>query len=288
VAKELERTIGVTMLLTYGSTEYTTSATQPPHDGEVRHGSTGLRCPYTDVKTVQLDASGDIARICERNEPGVVVVKGPGVTPGYVDPRHNVAIFTRDGYFKSGDVGRIDDDGYLWITGRVKDLIIRGGHNIDPLIIEDALKKHPGVLHVAAVGKPDAYAGELPIAYIERVPGAHTSAEELAAFAAEHITERAAAPRDIVLLDRMPFTDIGKPDKVRLRFDAAQRTYYALLSAAVGDVSALKVDAGPDETHGMRITIQLAASDARSREAIERRISDVMKAFSHYYVLKWV
>ncbi len=198
-ARDLERTVGVRMLLTYGSTEYTTSATQPPRAAEPRWGSTGIRLPYTEVRTVELDREGNIARFCGPDEPGLVAVKGPGVTPGYVDPKHNEGVFTQDGFFKSGDVGRIDTDGYLWITGRVKDLIIRGGHNIDPLMIEDAIKKHPAVLHVAAVGKPDAYAGELPIAYVQRIAGSNATEEELAAFAGEQVPERPAVPKEIHL-----------------------------------------------------------------------------------------
>ena len=91
-----------------------------------------------------------------------VVVKGPSVTPGYLEPKYNEGVFTREGWFNSGDLGRFDADGYLWLTGRVKDVIIRGGHNIDPSVIEETLLKHPDVLLAAAVSKPDAYAGELP------------------------------------------------------------------------------------------------------------------------------
>jgi fatty-acyl-CoA synthase len=285
--RDLERSIGVRMLLTYGSTEYTTSATQPPRDGEPRYGSTGLRLPYTEVMTAELDRDGNIARFCKPNEPGIVVVKGPGVTPGYVDPKHDVGIFTRDGYFKSGDVGRIDPEGYLWITGRVKDLIIRGGHNIDPLMIEDALKKHPAVLHAAAVAKPDAYAGELPVAYIQRVAGSNVTAQELAAFAQQHVSERPAVPKEIHLIDAMPLTDIGKPDKVGLRFDAAKRAYTEALSEALVKPAGFEVQVGTDETHGTKVTISVSAALDR-RADIERRINDVMKAYNHHYVVRWM
>ena len=99
-------------------------------------------------------------------------MKGPSVTPGYLEPKYNEGVFTREGWFNSGDLGRFDADGYLWLTGRVKDVIIRGGHNIDPSVIEETLLKHPDVLLAAAVSKPDAYAGELPVAYIQLVSGA--------------------------------------------------------------------------------------------------------------------
>ena len=283
--KELERSIGVRMLLTYGSTEYTTGATQPPRDGELRYGSTGLRYPYTEVKAVELDHDGNIARVCGPDELGIVAVRGPAVTPGYVDSKHNIGVFTRDGFFKSGDVGRIDSDGYLWITGRVKDLIIRGGHNIDPIMIEDAIKKHPAVLHVAAVGKPDAYAGELPVAYVQRVPGGAATADELLAFAQQHVPERAAVPKEIHFVEAMPLTDIGKPDKVNLRFDAARRTYSAVLAEALGPSAQVEVDVGHDKEHGTLVRIKASLTDC-SPEELERRVGAVMKTYSHHFIVR--
>ena len=284
-ARELERALGIRVLLTYGSTEYTTGATQPPREGDPRYGSTGMRVPYTDVRAVELDNEGDIARFCEANELGIIAVKGPGVTPGYVDPQHNVGIFTKDGYFKSGDCGRVDEDGFLWITGRVKDLIIRGGHNIDPQTIEHAIRKHPAVLHVAAVGKPDSYAGELPIAYVQRVNGSEASAEEILKFAEAHIPERPAVPKEIHFIDAMPVTDIGKPDKVGLRFDAAKHHYTQVLRDALNGDAGVEVEVGHDATHGTRVTISISGEKAGTRPAIEKRIAEVMKAYSHHYVI---
>ena len=275
--RALERGIGVRMLLTYGATEYTTSAAQPLRDGEVRWGSCGMRIPYTEVRAVELDRDGNIQRFCNTDEQGIIAVRGPGVTPGYVDPKHNIGVFTKDGFFKSGDVGRIDADGYLWITGRVKDLIIRGGHNIDPLMIEDAMKKHPAVLHVAAVAKPDAYAGELPIAYVQKAAGASVTAEELAAFALEHVPERPAVPKEFHFVEAMPVTDIGKPDKVSLRFDAAKRAYTEALSGLP-----VTVDVQPHETHGTEVRISVKGLTP----AIEQRISTVMKAYNHHFVVR--
>ena len=284
-ARELERGLGIRVLLTYGSTEYTTGATQPPREGDPRFGSTGMRVPYTQVRPVELDSEGNIARFCEPNELGIIVVKGPGVTPGYVDPKQNVGIFTRDGYFKSGDCGRVDEDGFLWITGRVKDLIIRGGHNIDPQTIEHAIRKHPAVLHVAAVGKPDSYAGELPIAYVQRVNDSTATAEEILTFAEAHIPERPAVPRDLHFIDTMPVTDIGKPDKVGLRFDAAKRHYTRVLGEALQGDALVEVEVGHDATHGTRVTIKISGEKSGTRPAIEKRIAAVMKAYSHHYVI---
>jgi fatty-acyl-CoA synthase len=289
VSRELERATGVQMLLTYGATEFTAAAAQAPRDdGEPRYGSAGIRYPYTQVKAVELDASGEIVRECAPNVLGMIVVKGPGVTPGYVDPKQNVGVFTRDGYFKTGDVGRIDEDGYLWITGRVKDLIIRSGHNIDPRVIEDSLNKHPDVLLAAAVGKPDSYAGELPVVFVQRVPGSTATAEELLAFAREHAIERPSAPKEVWLIDPMPLTDAGKPDKVRLRKEAMLRAYTEILGQALGQDFDLAVGVNADEQHGTRIDIRITPRGSEEpRSVVEKRIRDLMKSYAQHYRIDW-
>ena len=96
----------------------------------------------------------------------MVLFKAPNVIPGFVDPADTAQAFTEDGWLISGDIGRLDEQGRLHLQGRAKDLIIRGGHNIDPKTIEDALASHPAVRLCAAVGAPDAYAGELPVAFV--------------------------------------------------------------------------------------------------------------------------
>src|SRR5579862_830066 len=286
VAHELEKNIGVRVLLTYGATEYTANVTQAPRDGKPRYGSAGIRLPYTRLRAVKLDAAGAIERDCAVGEIGLILVKGPGVTPGYVDPRYNRGLFTADGWFISGDLGRFDAEGYHWLTGRVKDVIIRGGHNIDATLIEDILRKHPAVVLAAAVSKPDAYAGELPVAYVEPVKGAGVTAEELKNFVRAHITERAATPDEIFLLDQLPLTDIGKPDKVRLRQDAAARTFRAVLGKALGREAGLSIAVGPDATRGTIATIRVDAASAKRRE-IEAEIHRVMKDYTMPYRLDW-
>jgi fatty-acyl-CoA synthase len=283
VARQIESLIGVRVLLTYGATEYTQNVTQAPRDGDPKYGSPGLRLPYTHVKTVELD--GDvITRECGTNEIGVVVVKGPSVTPGYLEPKYNAGVFTRDGWFNSGDLGRFDADGYLWLTGRAKDVIIRGGHNIDPSVIEETLLKHRDVMLAAAVSKPDAYAGELPIAYVQLTPGGRASADEIRDFALAQIPERAAAPKEIIVVDKMPLTDVQKPAKVELRRDAARRAFREVLSG-VAD-GKLSVDVVPDPVKGNLTVISVTAA-ADARRALEEKINERMKAFSSAYSIRW-
>jgi fatty-acyl-CoA synthase len=286
VARELEKHVGVRVLLTDGATEYTANVTQAPRDGEPRYGSAGIRLPYTRLRAVKLDAAGNIERDCACGEIGVILVKGPGVTPGYVEPQYNRGIFAADGWFVSGDLGRFDVEGYLWLTGRVKDVIIRGGHNIDASLIEDTLRKHPAVVLAAAVSKPDAYAGELPVAYVEVMKGAAATADELKAFVRVHITERAATPDEIFLVEHLPLTDIGKPAKVLLRQDAAARVFRTVLGKALGRDSGLVVTVAPDPTQGTVATIRVAAP-ASERPAIEAAIDGVMKEYTMSYRVEW-
>ena len=284
VARQIEAAIGVRVLLTYGATEYTQNVTQAPRDGDPKFGSPGIRLPYTQVKTVELDDNGHVKRECQTDEIGVVIVKGPSVTPGYLDPKYNAGLFTADGWFNSGDLGRFDADGYLWLTGRIKDVIIRGGHNIDPTVIEETLLKHPEVLLAAAVSKPDGYAGELPIAYVQLVAGAKATADDLRQFALDHIPERPAAPKEIVVLDKMPLTDVGKPVKTQLRTDAARRAYREALEDVAPGRIVVEMIADPVKGQVAAIAV---SGDAAQRAVVEAGIHEKMKAFSTAYRIEW-
>lgn len=287
VAREITRLTGVRVLLTYGATEYTQNVAQGPRDGDPRFGSAGLRLPYARIRTVKLGADGTVERECAVDEIGAVLVGGPSVTPGYVDPAYDDGAFIAGGWFNSGDRGRIDADGHLWITGRAKDVIIRGGHNIDPSSIEEALRMHRDVVLVAAVGQPDSHAGELPVVYVQLVEDAAVSASELVAFARERVAEQAAAPKEVYILGAMPLTDAGKPDKVRLRLDAQRRAYAGALTAALGPVPVISVEVGPDAATGTLVTLSLSAPAPAARGAIELRIREVMKAYATHYVVRW-
>jgi fatty-acyl-CoA synthase len=196
-------------------------------------------------------------------------------------------MFTPDGWFNSGDLGRIDTDGYLWLTGRVKDVIIRGGHNIDPSVIEETLLKHPEVLLAAAVSKPDSYAGELPVAYVQLTGSAKVTADELRDFAQAHIPERAAAPKEIILVERMPLTDIGKPAKVKLRLDAARRAFTADLAGIAGGGASITVDMVADPQKGNLAVIKVDNAEGARRSDIEARIRERMRYYPTAYAITW-
>ncbi len=277
-AKAFEEQFGIRLLANYGLTENTASAALSPRGVEPRYGASGIRLPYTQIKTVRVDRSGAYLADGALGEPGVIAVKGPGVIPGYVDESLNGGLFFPGGWLNTGDLGHIDAEGYLWVTGRIKDLIIRGGNNIDPSMIEDTLLQHPAVELAAAVGKPDAYAGELPVAYVQLKPGAKSDAEEIKAFARERIPERGAAPVEIYVVERMPLTDVGKIFKPPLRRDAARRAFRAAL--AEGGVEA-EVAVTEDPASGMRADITLHDT----REEMQARARTILDAYTTPYQL---
>ena len=171
VGRAYEERFSVPVIEVYGMTETSSVHTIAYRDRPVRLGSVGHALPYSRMRVVELDGEGRFLRDCAADEIGVVAMAGPGVFSGYLSEVHNRSAFVEPGWVNSGDLGRLDDDGYLWITGRAKDLIIRGGHNIDPMAIEEVFFQHPAVALAAVVGEPDAYAGELPVAFVQLKPG---------------------------------------------------------------------------------------------------------------------
>jgi len=258
--RRFEEATQVKILEGYGMTETTCLISCNPAEGVRKVGSVGLPFPYTEVRILRFAPGGE-ALECAVDQIGEICVRSPGVIEGYLDPERNAALFAAAGLLRTGDLGRIDADGYLWITGRAKDLIIRGGHNIDPAVIEDALMAHPDVTFVGAVGQPDSHAGELPCAYVELRPGAGTDADALKRFAARHVSERAARPAHVEVLAELPKTAVGKVFKPDLRRRALERVYRDAL--AQGGVAA-QVSAVEDQTLGMvaEVSPETPADDA--------------------------
>lgn len=217
-----------------------------------------------------LDEQGRYLRDAEQDEIGNLCIRGATVFRGYLQASKNADIWVDGDWFNTGDLGRVDADGYIWLTGRSKDLIIRGGHNIDPQMIEEALHKHPAVAMAAAVGKPDEKAGELPVVYVQLKPGAQTSETELLEHAAAHIPERAAVPKDAWIIDAIPLTAVGKTFKPALRFDAIARVY----QAAVDELHpAVRVEVLSDDKAGQLAHIHLPNQDQALAASIAERLS---------------
>jgi fatty-acyl-CoA synthase len=285
VREEFERIAGVRVLNSYGMTENTASIAIDPRDGLRKDGSSGIRVPYTEIRAAALDASDGRRRLCGPREIGMLQIKGPGLAAGYVNPAHEAGSRTADGWLITGDLGRIDEDGYVFVTGRAKDVIIRGGHNIDPAFIEEPLLKLPEVLHAAAVGRPDAHAGEVPVAYVQLAPGASATASDLLAALDGRIPERAAMPKEIILVDKLPLTDIGKPIKAALRADAAARTFHAVLSQATGLSPNVVTRPDPIQGQVVEITVPGVATADRARYAAQ--IAETMSRYAFAYRLEW-
>ena len=234
------------------------STVNPPF-GNKRPGSIGIRIPYQAMKAVQLNENGDYVRDCHVDEIGTLVIKGPNVFQGYLRERDNKNIWVGDEWLNTGDLGRQDADGFFWLTGRSKDLIIRGGHNIDPRIIEEALSKHPAVALAAAVGKPDAKMGEVPVAYVVLHENATLRERELEKFAAENISEHVATPKSIYIIHQMPLTAVGKIYKPALRLDIIKRALAEKLEALGDTTQDCWIEVRPDATYGQKATIKIPA-----------------------------
>ncbi|MEM7641442.1 MAG: acyl-CoA synthetase [Pseudomonadota bacterium] len=263
--KRFERETGVTVVEGYGLTEATCLVSCNPVDGEKKIGSVGIPFMHTKVKILMDKGGGRVE--CDVDEVGEICVASPGVFDGstYTEADKNHDLFHEDRYLRTGDLGRMDADGYLWITGRAKDLIIRGGHNIDPAEIEEALAGHEAVAMAGAIGQPDAFAGELPCAYVELVAGAKVTPEDLRTHCETHVHERAARPKHIEILAELPKTAVGKVFKPDLRKMAITRVYNEALANA--ELNAKVVAVTEDKKRGLVARLE-KTGDVAERDVV--------------------
>jgi fatty-acyl-CoA synthase len=267
-----ESATGIRLVEGYGLTEATcVSALSFPH--HPRPGSVGQRLPYQQVKAVHVNADSEWVDL-PAGRVGVLAISGPTVFPGYVtDRRPDGPVLDglgklRDGWLDTGDLARVDPDGFIHLVGRAKDLIIRGGHNIDPAVIENALLAHPAVTAAQAVGRPDVHAGEVPVAFVTLAPDADTTAEELRAWASDHVPEQAAAPKAVTVLDALPVTLVGKPFKPALRAEASREA----VAEALRDIPSVTGVRGVVEDGAVLVVVGLAPGADKSsvKEALGR------------------
>ncbi|MEM6637087.1 MAG: acyl-CoA synthetase [Pseudomonadota bacterium] len=267
-----EKATGVALVEGYGLTEATCLVSCNPVQGQKKIGSIGYPFPYTTVKILKHTPEGPVE--CATDEIGEICIDNPGVFEGstYTETDKNRDLFYHDVFLRTGDLGRFDEDGYLWITGRAKDLIIRGGHNIDPAEIEEALAGHEAVAFVGAIGQPDAHSGELPCAYVELVDGAEISVDDLLSFAKDRVHERAAHPKHIEILSELPKTAVGKVFKPDLRKRAIIRIYNDALAEA--GIAANVAEVVEDKKLG------LVAKIAKSGDADDEEVKRVLGGFT--------
>ena len=263
LATRFEAATGVPVRNILGMTECAGVIAIEPALAPRTPGSCGLPLPFSEVRVAQ---------------DGVLRVQGANVGPGYTDPARNTGSF-EGSWLITGDIGHVDRDGRVFVTGREKDVIIRGAHNIDPGAVEEALLQHPRVAMAAVVGEPDEYAGELPVAYVVTKPGVPVDEAALLATAAPHIPERAAVPKRITFLPSLPLTAIGKVYKPALRLHAAEHVILLRLQqAGLADRVAVK-----GEDRGGRLVMRFLAADGaelQAHRALEPSIGALMAGFA--------
>ncbi|MBB5685667.1 AMP-binding protein [Sphingobium boeckii] len=244
----LVKLVGVPMVQGLGMTEMSGAGAYQVMDGVMREQAVGYPAPLLEARLVPIAPDA----------PHELYVRGPMLFSGYRTVDGLVDGLT-DGWYASGDLAEFLPDGQLKLLGRAKDVIIRGGHNIDPLAIEDVVARHPDIVIAAAVAMPDAFAGELPIVYAVRKPGAKVSEAELLAFVGEGIDEPPARPKRVIFVDDLPLTLVGKIARYQLRQKASAMRMSELLQGVAGIDSIYCDDLG-----ARRITVAWTAGAATS------------------------
>jgi len=218
VRRQFEAFTGCRLVEGYGLSETSPVATCNPFDGLEKKNSIGQPLPATLISIRSLE---DPHKEVPLGESGEICIKGPQVMPGYWNrPEETTAVFV-DGFFRTGDVGYMDEDGFTFIIDRIKDMINASGFKVYPRRIEEAILEHEGVAEVTVIGIPDSYRGEAPKAFVRLKPGSVVTADELLAFLEPHLS-KLEMPAAIDFRDELPKTMIGKPSKKELREEAGR------------------------------------------------------------------
>jgi len=284
--KRFEAHSGMKLIEGYGLTEGTCVSSVNPYHGEQKVGSIGIRIPYHEMKVFILDDENRFTREAETDEIGSVCIKGPNVFKGYLDEAHNSDIWPKEGWFNTGDLGRQDKDGYFWLTGRKKELIIRGGHNIDPAAIEEPLYRLDGVQVAAAVGRPDPHAGEVPVVYVQLQEEAELTEEKILDYLKREMGERAAIPKEVFIIEQVPLTPVGKIFKPALRWEAIKQVYREELQVLGDMVDSVEVTVKEDKVHGSLAFITVKPASHASAEEIEDRVDNILNRYTIRYDLR--
>jgi non-ribosomal peptide synthetase component E (peptide arylation enzyme) len=220
LVRATEEKIGARYTNAFGMVEGPCSQTRPAHPTDIKCQTIGIPvCPYDDFRTLDQDGNPTSPGI-----EGELAAKGPGIFTGYLkNPQANQESFTPDGYFRTGDLAVIDERGIVRITGRIKDIIIRGGENIAARDVEDLISSHPKVEYVAAVGMSDPDLGEQVCAYIKPVEGASIVDEDILEYMKEMEASKILYPGRIEFVDEIPLTAAGKADKKVLKKDIEEK-----------------------------------------------------------------
>lgn len=279
VGTRFEATTGIRIFETYGMTETAAAIAFNPGRGARVAGSVGFRAPFSQTRIVRLGSEDEL---CEIEESGSVQVRGPQVFPGYVDRAHNIGTLSVDGWLTTGDIGYLSQDERLVLTGREKDLIIRGGHNIDPAAIEDVANLFPGVQISAAVGMPDQYAGEMPALFVVPGPGSDLDLEALKAYVEANVHEPPARPKSVLVIDSLPVTAVGKIFKPALRDLAIKEKVRLEVERICGPDASVSTDISTDGQK--RTIVDIAVSGATTAQLAE--LEAALKPLPQTYIVR--
>jgi len=277
VGSRFEAVTGIPLFETYGMTETAAAIAFNPGRGTPLAGSVGFRAPFSQTRIVRIGATE--ADICAPEETGLVQVRGPQVFPGYVDPAHDIGTLSADGWLTTGDVGYLTADERLVLTGREKDLIIRGGHNIDPAAIEDVANQFPGVQVSAAVGMPDQYAGEVPALFVVPAQGAGIDLDGLKTYLEANVHEPPARPRSVLSIDALPVTAVGKIFKPALRDLAIEEKVRIEVSSHCGPHAVAKATVSMDDRKRTLVEIDVSGATPEATAALEAALRPLPQTY---------
>jgi long-chain acyl-CoA synthetase len=219
VKAQFERLTGCSLVEGYGLSEASPVVTCNPPGGKIKAGSIGLPVPGT---TVEVRSHVDPGLLLPQGEHGEICVRGPQVMAGYWGRPEETAEVLQDGILRTGDIGYVDPEGYIFLVDRIKDVILCGGYNVYPRVIEEALYQHPAVAEVVVIGIPDDYRGQAPKAFVRLRDDAEATPEELKTFLTSQIS-RIELPKAIEIRDELPKTMVGKLSKKELVAEEAAK-----------------------------------------------------------------
>lgn len=277
IGTALKEKLGIETRQLYGMTETAGLIAASHHSSAVDPNSIGEVIEGAEVEVREFGSDGNLGQAVVKGKAGVLVTRGPNVFPGYLSIPEQP--FTKDGWLITGDIGLCGSNGRIVVTGRAKDVIIRSGHNIDPAVIEEAAGKHAGVGIAAAVGMPDAYAGEIPVVYLTLASDSNVSPADLMAHLTDNVPEPPARPRYIFIIDEMPTTAVGKIDKTALRRDATRRAVQAALAPLPlleGEEAEVRVREG----EGGRLMVTILTSHKRHEFEAQKEV--IAKTLERY------
>ncbi len=211
--EELKKISGAEIIEAYGMTESTALLTLTPWKGGLRPGSVGVPVPNTEVRIVDVEHGTSDVRT---GEAGEIIFRGPQMTPGYYNDDEESEESIRNGWFFTGDIGRMDEDGYIYILDRKKELIVAGGYNIYPREVEEILIEHPRVMEVCVIGIPEKHAWEKVKAFVVPRKGESVTREELESFCRERLSAY-KVPRVFEIMDGLPKTQMKRTLRRKLR-----------------------------------------------------------------------